>query len=366
MRLPNLPLAVLATLAASLVAASTAAARDGAITSFDGTKIVYSFFPAHGLNPGQKAPTVMNGPGYSMSRASDTDTTVKTLLDDGYNVLTWDPRGFGDSGGNVESDSPAFEGRDAQALVDVIAQQPEAQLDKPGDPRLGMIGASYGGGIQNVLALIDPRVDVITPQIAWHSLITALDYNDTSKGGWGSILFATGVEGSTVPGVTGGLTGQPNGFQFGRQQDPQIQQTFVDALARGSMTADEKAFFAARGPGDDIAKIHIPTLISQGTDDTLFPLREGIANYEAQHAAGTPVAMISFCGGLTDPSIAHGVCLDGTGPDPAIVLEQSVRVARPLPPGATRPSTPAPAFAGCRTPASCTAPRPTRRRAARH
>src|SRR3954463_10202992 len=216
-------LAVTIVAACCALAAPTASAqeRDGFITSFDGTKIVYAFMPADGLSPGQRAPVVMVGPGYSSGHASSSDAEVRALLAAGYNVLTWDPRGFGDSGGNVEIDSPDFEARDASALIDMLAQQPEVQLDKPGDPRLGMAGASYGGGIEWVTAATDSRVDVIAPSISWHSLITSLDKSNTAKGGWGAILFGLGVEGTTVPGITGGASGEPNGFQFGRQQDPQ-------------------------------------------------------------------------------------------------------------------------------------------------
>ena len=57
---------------------------------------------------------------------------MTALLGAGYNVLTWDPRGLGDSGGDVELDSPANEARDVSALIDRIAQQPQAQLDDPG------------------------------------------------------------------------------------------------------------------------------------------------------------------------------------------------------------------------------------------
>ena len=46
-------------------------------------------------------------------------------------MLTWDARGFGGSGGQVEVDSTDFEGRDVQALIDYVARQPEAQLDAP-------------------------------------------------------------------------------------------------------------------------------------------------------------------------------------------------------------------------------------------
>ena len=49
-------------------------------------------------------------------------------------------------------DHPKFEARDTQALIDYIADQPEAKLDAPGDPRVGMSGSSYGGGIQLLTA----------------------------------------------------------------------------------------------------------------------------------------------------------------------------------------------------------------------
>jgi ABC-2 type transport system ATP-binding protein len=306
----------------ALTAASTASARDGVITSFDGTRIVYSFFPAGS----GKAPTVMMGPGYSMSRAGADDAYVKALLAAGYNVLTWDPRGFGDSGGNVEVDSPDYEAKDASALIDLIAKQPEATLDAPGDPRLGMFGASYGGGIEWVTAATDTRVDVIAPSISWNSLITSLDKNDTAKGGWGSLLFGLGIEGSTVSGVTGGS--QPNGFQFGRMQDPATQQAFADGVATGSFTAQDKAFFAARGPELLLSRVKVPTLITQGTSDTLFTLQESIANYAAMKKNGVPLKMVWFCGSLSNASggddVVHGQCNSDPGPDKMRVIHSSL------------------------------------------
>jgi ABC-2 type transport system ATP-binding protein len=262
----------------------------------------------------------MNGPGYSFGRAKQSDATVTALLNDGYNVLTWDPRGFGNSGGQVESDSPAFEARDVSALIDMVAQQPEVLLDKPGDPRLGMFGASYGGGIQNNAAAIDPRIDVIAPQIAWHSLITSLDKDNTAKSGWGSVLYGIGTEGST--------TGAPAAlglFGAGGRQDPRITQAFVDGAATGEFTPADQAFFAAAGPGDLIEQIHIPTLIMEGTDDTLFTLHEAIENYAQLRANGVPVQMLWFCGGLTGGPVAHGVCNTSQGPDPRIDTDYALR-----------------------------------------
>ena len=236
-----LPLLLLAVASALLPSSASAAGeRSGAITSFDGTKIAWFFFPADGLAAGAKAPVVMNGPGYSMGHADESDTGVKELRKHGYNVLTWDPRGFGNSGGRVEIDSPEYEGRDAQKLVDLLAGMPEVALDAPGDPHLGMIGASYGGGIQNALAGMDKRVDVIAPQIAWNSLITSLDKNDTAKGGWGSALYAVGTEGAGAP------SNGPTGLQVGRIQDPMATSAIQTGLATGEFSQAQKDFFGAR------------------------------------------------------------------------------------------------------------------------
>ena len=109
-------------------------------------------------------------------------TGVGPLRKAGFNVLTWDSRGFGESGGVVTVDFKDNEGRDAVALIDWLATQPEAQLDKAGDPRVGMHGVSYAGGIEWVTAAIDNRVDAIAPAISWHSLLTALYREDIGKG----------------------------------------------------------------------------------------------------------------------------------------------------------------------------------------
>ena len=205
--------------------APAAWARDATVTSFDGTPIAVHFFPAAGLTSGAKAPTVLFGPGWGSGGDTDAESATDTgtgivgvgpLRHAGYNVVTWDPRGFGSSGGTVEVDSAAFEGRDAQAIIDFVDRQPEARLDAPGDPRLGMSGGSYGGGIQLVTAAIDRRVDVIVPDIAWQSLVTSQYKQQTVKSGWSSILYGLGVSGSH------------------NRLDPALTQAFTDATTTGT------------------------------------------------------------------------------------------------------------------------------------
>jgi ABC-2 type transport system ATP-binding protein len=262
---------------------------------------VLSFFPADGLKAGQKAPTVLFGPGWSQGRSQDDDASaggvgdlfgavpVHTLRTAGYNVLTWDPRGFNESDGTVTVDAPDREGRDVQELISYAARQPEALLDAPGDPRVGMTGASYGGGIQLVVAGLDDRLDVIVPDIAWHSLQTSLYKDQTAKGGWSNLLYALGVPASR------------------NRLDPHIGSAYQQGLTTGRISDENVRWFVSRGPGDLVKRIRIPTFLTQGTVDTLFTLNEATTNYEILRRNGVPAKMMWFCGG-------HGSCFTPTGP----------------------------------------------------
>ena len=72
------------------------------------------------------------------------------------------------------------------------------------------------------------------------------------------------------------------------------------------MAPADQAWYAAHGPDTLLSKVKIPTLITQGTADTLFTLKEAIRNYASLRSRGVPVKMLWFCGG-------HGVCLTGSG-----------------------------------------------------
>ena len=306
--------AVLAALPVCLIAAAPAAAdlpsRDAIVPSYDGAPLIVTLHPAAGLQPGQHAPTILQTHGWAGSREKNADAAsdettgnvgVGPLRRAGFNVLTWDSRGFGDSGGVVQVDGPDSEGRDVQVLLDWLAKQPEALLDGPGDPRAGMEGDSYAGGIELVAAGLDKRIDAIAPTIAWHSLLTSLYPEELIKGGWSSALVAAGV-----PAANGGGLDSPAGPQTGGL-DPHIYSAFESGASTGQISSDDRAWFASRGPGDLVKRIRVPTLLVQGTADTLFTLNEAITNLAILRADKVPAKMVWFCGG-------HGVCLTGAGP----------------------------------------------------
>ncbi|MDT5324538.1 MAG: type transport system ATP-binding protein [Mycobacterium sp.] len=280
------------------VPAGTPLPRDVKVVSFDGTQIYVHFFPATGLPAGTKAPTILDGPGLALPGStaylSEKDEFlpndvigIGALRDDGYNVVTWDPRGEWSSGGQLEIDSPDFEGRDVSAIISWLATQPEVQLD-PGvlDPRIGMVGASYGGGIQLVSAAIDHRIDAIVPTIAWHSLNTSLYQNQAFKSSWGTLLTVALI----------GTLARPN---------PQLYPAAIYGDLTGMLSQADQDLLNQRGPGDLVKNITAPTLLIQGTVDTLFTLDEAHANAMALIANGVPTKVVWFCGG-------HGACVSST------------------------------------------------------
>ncbi|MDX6683265.1 MAG: type transport system ATP-binding protein [Solirubrobacteraceae bacterium] len=301
-----------AALIALLWCSTAAEARDAFVGSFDGTQIAAHFYPAVGLDPGERAPTVLIGPGWATVGDTSPDANMgdrigtSNLRNDGYNVVTWDPRGFGGSGGVSTFDAPAFEGRDVSALVDYVAAQPEARLDAAGDPRVGMSGSSYGGAIQLVAAAIDQRLDAIVPDVAWESLLDGVAKDGAFKAGWWLSLCAYGE--------VFGLTAFPPG--------PAIQLGSVDAAFRtmclegsglGKLSAASTQWVESRGPGALVGNVRAPTLLMQGTPDTLFGLDQAIATYAALRANHVPAKMLWYCGG-------HGTCATPAG-DPAVLSQ---------------------------------------------
>ncbi len=275
------------------------------VTSFDGTQIDANFYPAAGLQEGQTAPTVLEGAAWSLPAYSSLLGTITsaglgslqidlemlgpaTLTAHGYNVVTWNARGWYGSGGQVNLDSPAYEGRDVSAVINWLATQPAAQLKGPNNPVVGMTGWSYGGGIQLSAAAIDHRLAAIEPNMSWDSLAESQYPNQVIKAGWGNILCGLGVA-------------------VGARYAPELTK-LCESVITGNVTSEELAFLSAASPGPLMKQITAPTLLLAGTVDTLFPINGDVATYNALHATGTPVKMMWYCGG-------HGVCNQNLGPN---------------------------------------------------
>src|SRR6185295_166631 len=99
---------LVAAIATAVFAATATAAtvQDNQVaTSADGTPIVYTLFTPDGASASKPVPAVLMTHGWGGTRQTSASGFVQKLLDHGYAVLTWDQRGFGQSGGQAEVDS---------------------------------------------------------------------------------------------------------------------------------------------------------------------------------------------------------------------------------------------------------------------
>jgi ABC-2 type transport system ATP-binding protein len=276
------------------------------------------------------APAVLLAHGYGGSKDS-VAPDARALAERGYVVLTYSARGFGDSQGNVHLDSPDYEVKDARLMLDILAHRPEVIQDGAGDPRVGVVGASYGGALALLLAGTDHRVDSVVPSITWNDLRQALfpqfttDAGQVSPAGsvpvggigvfkkqWTAVLFGasaatgppSGAASASAPSLPPG-TGQAASTQFdfetlhaacGRLAND-LCLDYLQAATTGRPSSALLKLLAASSPARVTSKITAPTLLIQGQTDSLFPLSEADANAEQIAAAGTEVKLLWEAGG---------------------------------------------------------------------
>ncbi len=278
-------------------------------TGPDGTAPVTldtSYYRPRAATAAHRVAAVLLAHGFGGTKDSVT-TDAQDLADHGYAVLAWTAEGFGRSGGQIHLDSPEWEVRDAQRLVDWLAERPEIRTDGPGDPRVAVVGGSYGGGLALLAAGYDKRVDAIVPEITWNDLGNAFLPESTGAGAaqgvfkkvWAGLFFGNGASATPTIGVGAATTtGAPTGDnpQCGRFATD-LCQAYLSIAATGRAGPDELALLRRSSPSTILDRITAPTLLIQGEADSLFPLSEADANARGIAAHGTPVRVAWFTGG---------------------------------------------------------------------
>jgi len=281
-------------------------------------------FKPHGASASNRVPTILTTNGFGGSKA-DQAGLGRAFAQRGYAVLSYTGLGFPDSGCKVSLDDPAVDGVAASHLVTFLGgggNAPYSSLDEAGarggagtlavdfsqldniaahDPRVGMIGGSYGGQIQFATAGTDSRVDTLVPLITWNDLRYSLAPNNTTqtrgvtyadqapgteKIGWSSLFFGVGV----ADGVQGaGIdptreVGCPNFVLEACQA-----KATLDTL--GYPTTQTYALTDRVSVGHYLDRVNVPTFLIQGQNDTLFNLQEAVATYKGLKARKVPVSM---------------------------------------------------------------------------
>ncbi|WP_235509596.1 alpha/beta fold hydrolase [Terrabacter sp. Soil811] len=258
-----------------------------------------------------KHPVVLLAHGFGGSKDSVT-SQANDLHDRGYVVIAWSARGHGASGGRIHLNDPAYEIADARTLLDLAAKRSDVELDGPGDPRAGVMGASYGGALALMLAGSDRRVDGVVSAITWNDLAdaffpqAAVTKPATTAAGRSPIdvvgpfkqVWATNFFLSALRGGQGAGTGAADCGRF----DPTICRLFVQASETGTASPQLTTLLRAHSPKPTMNAVTAPTFLVQGVGDSLFGLDQADANASALAASGTPYAVRWSDGGHDAPS----------------------------------------------------------------
>ncbi|MGN6302026.1 MAG: CocE/NonD family hydrolase [Angustibacter sp.] len=349
-----LALAAAATTAAGPPAASAATGLDAVTTVPDLTFTVATgpdgatpctidadlYLPAS-ASATNRVPAILTTNGFGGSKA-DQAGLGRAFAQRGYAVLSYTGLGFPDSGCKITLDDPAYDGRAASQLIsflggtgtatkdgapytmpDVIVHDAtdHAGVAHPDDPRVGMVGGSYGGQIQFATAKVDKRLDAIVPIITWNDLQYSLAPNNTSltgvtpsvpgteKIGWTSLFFgvgiADGVQGATIDPSRD--VGCPNFRTEACHAKVQLDTFGYPDDATVALTNQVSV-------GHYLDDVVIPTFLLQGEKDTLFNLQEAVATYRGLRARGVPVKMVWQSWGHSGSTPAPGE-LDLNGGD---------------------------------------------------
>ncbi|MEV5949005.1 CocE/NonD family hydrolase [Streptomyces sp. NPDC051993] len=313
-----------AALAVPLLAAAPAAASPGAagsqvtVTALKFTvqaggrtcAVDADLYRPAGVDKAHPAPAVLTTNGFGGSKSDGTtDATARAFADRGYVALAYSGLGFGASGCLISLDDPGSDGRAASRLIDFLAGTRAADdgtrigfvtKDGPGDPRVGMIGGSYGGAVQMATAAVDHRVDALVPLITWNDLTYALDPNNAGdrtvpgafKWQWTNGFYLIGEsQPITLPNLDPSRWGSLGCVHF----VPNACKT-IGLLNSGSYpaaaTAAMRRYARSVSPAGYLDRVEAPTLLIQGQTDSLFNLNEATATYRTLKEQGTTTKMI--------------------------------------------------------------------------
>jgi len=239
------------------------------------------------------APAILIAHGFGGSKDS-VASDAQFFADKGFVVLTWTARGFGKSTGQISMNAPMGEVADTKALISSLARNKNVIQDKSGDPRVAVMGSSYGGANALMTASADSRIDAVVADITWNDL-----QND---------LFPQSAQSVTTPGpfkkvwagtffsavsLQGAYLGECGTFTQAWCD------AYTNAATTGVPTKAEQELLASVSPKNYVSKISAPTLLSQGQADSLFPLNESLNTAQVIEKANPklPLALIWHAGG---------------------------------------------------------------------
>ncbi|MFB7590824.1 CocE/NonD family hydrolase [Streptomyces sp. NPDC056169] len=183
---------------------------------------------------------------------------AQKLADSGYIVVSYNSRGFWQSGGEIETAGPK-DVADASKVIDWALANTPADAD-----HVGMAGVSYGAGISLLAAAHDPRVKAVAALSGWADLIDSIYSGRTQH-----------LQAAALLGGAGYLTGRPG---------PELQEILGDFLSSNLDKEDEMiAWGRERSPVTYLDRINTngaAIMMGNAWGDTIFPPNQYASFYE--------------------------------------------------------------------------------------
>lgn len=170
---------------------------------------------------------------------------ARTLAGRGYVVVSYTPRGWWSSGGEIDTAGPK-DMADLSKVIDWTIANTAA------DPsRIGAAGISYGAGISLLGSAFDPRIRAVVMMSGWTDLVYSL-YGDQTRHqqSAGLLQLAAGLLGNAGPDLTGKLddfNANRNVAQIMAWAGVRSAATYLDAI-----NANRPAVLIANSWGDSI------------------------------------------------------------------------------------------------------------------
>ncbi|MEU7070296.1 CocE/NonD family hydrolase [Streptomyces narbonensis] len=264
MRRTPLALAVSAALVAgtALGLAPTAQAADTGIRFVDiagegGTVLKANVVTPAGAGPSARLPLIVLPTSWAMPQIEYLAQAQK-VADSGYVVVSYNSRGFWQSGGEIETAGPK-DVADASKVIDWALANTPADAD-----HVGMAGVSYGAGISLLAAAHDPRIKAVAALSGWADLIESIYSGRTQH-----------LQAAALLGGAGYLTGRPG---------PELKEVLGDFLSSNLDKEDEMiAWGRKRSPAAYLDRINAngaAIMLGNAWGDTIFPPNQYASFYE--------------------------------------------------------------------------------------
>ena len=265
--------------------AITARYYDVDIPSFDGTLLRATIYQPS-LTSEQTAPLIIHSHSFSTFRMPQPMSMYGTIMfagktalqlwRQGYWVISFDQRGHGESGGQINLMSADYEVKDVSSVIDWAEQHLPRIAQLHSGSAIGMLGESYSGSMQLLASTQDSRIDAIVPIHTWYDLSHSLYPQGVAKG-WLTTLIVAG-----------------NLLNYGRV-NPVINDGYLYTFKKGGTTDAFAENLEKRSLKTFCEQGQLPqadALVFQGFQDTLFGIDQGIQIRNCFLRAGKDVRFI--------------------------------------------------------------------------